>query len=35
MVATADGLVEVQEIERNGEVIAPTAFIKSIRLRFK
>jgi methionyl-tRNA formyltransferase len=35
MVATADGLVEVQEIERNGEVMAPTAFIKSIRLRFK
>lgn len=35
MVATADGLVEVLEIERNGEVMAPTAFIKSIRLRFK
>jgi len=35
MVACTDGLLEVQEIERNGEVMVPTAFIKSIRLRFK
>jgi methionyl-tRNA formyltransferase len=35
MVACTDGLLEIQEIERNGEVMAPTAFIKSIRLRFK
>lgn len=35
MVACTNGLLEVQEIERNGEVMAPTAFIKSIRLRFK
>jgi methionyl-tRNA formyltransferase len=35
MVACTDGLLEVQEVERNGEVMAPTAFIKSIRLRFK
>jgi methionyl-tRNA formyltransferase len=35
MVACTDGLLEVQEIERNGEVMAPTAFIKSIRVRFK
>jgi methionyl-tRNA formyltransferase len=35
MVACTEGLLEVQEVERNGEVIAPTAFIKSIRVRFK
>jgi methionyl-tRNA formyltransferase len=35
MVACADGLLEVQEIERAGEVMPPTAFIKSIRVRFK
>jgi methionyl-tRNA formyltransferase len=35
MVACADGLLEVQEVERNGEAMAPTAFIKSIRVRFK
>ena len=35
MVACMDGLLEVQEIERNGEVMAPLAFIKSIRVRFK
>jgi methionyl-tRNA formyltransferase len=35
MVACTDGLLEVQEIERNGEVMAPTSFIKSIRVRFK
>lgn len=35
MVACADGLLEVQEVERNGEVVAPTSFIKSIRVRFK
>jgi len=35
MVACTDGLLEVQEIEKNGEVMAPTAIIKSIRVRFK
>jgi methionyl-tRNA formyltransferase len=35
MVACTEGLLEVQEIERNGEVMAPTTFIKSIRVRFK
>jgi methionyl-tRNA formyltransferase len=35
MVACPDGLLEVQEIEKNGEVMAPTSFIKSIRVRFK
>jgi len=35
MVACTDGLLEVQEVERNGEVMAPTSFIKSIRVRFK
>jgi methionyl-tRNA formyltransferase len=35
MVACTDGLLEVQEIERNGEVMTPTSFIKSIRVRFK
>lgn len=35
MVACTDGLLEVQEIEKDGEVMAPTAFIKSIRIRFK
>jgi methionyl-tRNA formyltransferase len=35
MVACTDGLLEVQEIEKDGEVMAPTHFIKSIRLRFK
>jgi len=35
MVACTDGLLEVQEIEKDGEVMAPTNFIKSIRLRFK
>jgi methionyl-tRNA formyltransferase len=35
MVACTDGLLEVQEIERNGEVLVPTSFIKSIRVRFK
>ena len=35
MVACTEGLLEVQEIEKNGEVMAPTAFIKSIRVRFK
>jgi len=28
MVACTDGLLEVQEIEKNGEVMAPTALIK-------
>jgi methionyl-tRNA formyltransferase len=35
MVACTDGLLEVQEIEKDGEVMVPTNFIKSIRLRFK
>ena len=35
MVACADGLLEVQEIEKDGEVMPPTSLIKSIRLRFK
>ncbi len=35
MVACREGLLELQEIERNGEVTAPTAIMKSIRLRFK
>jgi methionyl-tRNA formyltransferase len=35
MVACTEGLLEVQEIEKDGEVMAPTAFIKSIRVRFK
>jgi methionyl-tRNA formyltransferase len=35
MVACTDGLLEVQEIEKDGEIMAPTNFIKSIRLRFK
>jgi len=35
MVACTDGWLEVQEIERNGEIMTPTAFIKSIRVRFK
>ncbi|MBC7947912.1 MAG: hypothetical protein H7Y42_08540 [Chitinophagaceae bacterium] len=35
MVACADGLLEVEEIEKNGEVMAPTNYIKSIRVRFK
>ncbi|MDP4260896.1 MAG: formyltransferase family protein [Bacteroidota bacterium] len=35
MVACTDGLLEVQEIGRNGETMTPTAFIKSIRVRFK
>lgn len=35
MVACTDGLLEVQEVERNGEVVAPTSFVKSIRVRFK
>lgn len=35
LVACADALLEVQQIEKNGEVMAPTDFIKSIRVRFK
>jgi methionyl-tRNA formyltransferase len=35
MVACTDGLLEIQEIEREGTVMAPAGFIKSIRLRFK
>lgn len=35
LVACPDGLLEVQEIEKDGEVMAPTSFIKSIRVRFK
>lgn len=35
MVACVNGLLEVQEIEKDGEVMAPTTFIKSIRVRFK
>jgi len=34
-VACAEGFVELQEIERDGQVMAPATFIKSIRLRFK
>jgi len=35
-VACADGLLEVQEVERSsGEVMAPTEFMKSVRLRFR
>lgn len=35
MVACTEGMLEVQEIEKDGEVMAPTDLIKSIRLRFK
>jgi len=35
MVACSDGLIELQEIERNGEVMPPMTLIKSIRARFK
>jgi methionyl-tRNA formyltransferase len=35
MVACRDGLIELQEIERNGEVMPPMTLIKSIRARFK
>ncbi len=35
MVACSDGFVELQEIERQGQVTLPTTLIKSIRLRFK
>jgi methionyl-tRNA formyltransferase len=35
LVACAEGLLEVQQIERDGQVMAPTDFIKSIRVRFK
>jgi methionyl-tRNA formyltransferase len=35
MVACSEGMLEVQEIEKDGEVITPTDFIKSIRVRFK
>lgn len=35
MVACTEGMLEVQEIERDGEVMVPTDFIKSIRLHFK
>ena len=35
MVACTEGLLEVQEVERNGEIMPPTSFIKSIRVRFK
>jgi methionyl-tRNA formyltransferase len=34
-VACGRGILEVQEIERNGVVTAPTDFIRSIRSRFK
>jgi methionyl-tRNA formyltransferase len=34
-VACSDGFLELQEIEKQGEVMAPAALIKSIRLRFK
>ncbi len=35
LVACGNGLLEIQEIEYGGKRIAPTDFIKSIRLRFK
>ena len=35
LVACKEGFLELQEIEHNGKVMAPTEFIKSIRLRFK
>lgn len=35
MVACREGFLEVQEIERGGESMNPTALIKSIRVRFK
>jgi methionyl-tRNA formyltransferase len=35
MVACGEGMLEVQEIEKDGEVMAPAKFIKSIRVRFK
>ena len=35
LVACGEGMLEVQEIEKDGEVITPTDFIKSIRVRFK
>ncbi len=35
MVACTEGLLEVQEIEKDGQVMAPASFIKSIRVRFK
>ncbi len=35
MVACTEGLLEIEEIERNGEVMSPATFIKSIRVRFK
>jgi methionyl-tRNA formyltransferase len=34
-VACPDGLLEIQETGRNEEVLPPTAFINSIRVRFK
>jgi methionyl-tRNA formyltransferase len=35
MVACSEGMLEVQEIEKNGVVMTPVSFIKSIRVRFK
>lgn len=35
LVACGEGMLEVQEIEKDGQVMAPTAHIKSIRVRFK
>lgn len=35
LVACTDAMVELQEIEVNGKRMAPTEFIKSIRVRFK
>lgn len=35
MAACGEGMLEIQEIEKNGEVMLPTEFIKSIRVRFK
>lgn len=35
LVACTDAMVELEEIEVNGNLVAPTDFIKSIRVRFK
>jgi methionyl-tRNA formyltransferase len=35
MVACSEGMLEIQEIEKDGQVMAAASFIKSIRVRFK
>lgn len=35
MVACGEGMLEIEEIEKEGEVMKPTDLIKSIRVRFK